>query len=146
MITTTPDLTRITTDIWSTVLGIEVQPGPGVPEGTPTLTAVVSITGDWEGAVQIQCSAALARHAAATMFMMETDELTDEEVYDTVGELANMTGGNVKSALQGTCQLSLPTVTAGTDYRQSTPGAHVAEAIAFEAAGEPLVITCIERS
>lgn len=146
VITTTPDLHRITVDIWATVLGVEVEHGTAELDGVPSMTGVVQITGDWEGAVQIQCSERLAQQAAATMFMMDAAELSDEEVQDTIGELANMTGGNVKALLAGNCQLSLPTVTAGSDYRQSVPGARVVDVLEFVVLGEPLVVTCIERS
>ena len=36
---------------------------------------------------------------------------------DTVAELTNMIGGNIKSLFPGSSHLSLPTVTDGTDFR-----------------------------
>lgn len=141
------ELHRITVDIWSTVFDIEVEPTTAT-DRVPgrSLTGTVQITGDWNGAVMVECSDRLARLATATMFGMEVDEVTDEDVHDTVGEVANMTGGNLKSLLPGSCQLSLPTVTSGIDYEHSVRGSRVVERMAFDAAGESLVVTRIERS
>lgn len=141
------ELHRITVDIWSTVFDIEVDSAETTDRvAGRSLTGTVQITGDWNGAVMVECSDQLARHATATMFGMEIDEVTEEDVHDTVGEIANMTGGNLKSLLPGSCQLSLPTVTSGIDYEHSVRGSRVVERVAFDAAGESLVVTRIERS
>ncbi len=141
------ELHRITVDIWSTVFDIDVESAETTDRvAGRSLTGTVQITGDWNGAVMVECSDRLARHATATMFGMEIDEVTEEDVHDTVGEIANMTGGNLKSLLPGSCQLSLPTVTSGVDYEHSVRGSRVVERVAFDAAGESLVVTRIERS
>ncbi len=41
---------------------------------------------------------------------MEVDEVTEDDVADALGELANMIGGNVKSILPELSALSLPHV------------------------------------
>lgn len=142
-----PDLHRITVDIWSTVLGVDVTSADTTDrvQGR-SLTGTVQITGDWNGAVMVECSDALARLATATMFAMPVDEVADEDVQDTIGEIANMTGGNLKSLLPGSCHLSLPTVTSGIDYEHSVRGSRVVDKVAFDAAGESLVVTRIERT
>lgn len=143
----TPDLHRITVEIWSTVLGVDVEStDPTDRVAGRSMTGCVQITGDWNGAVMVECSERLARHATATMFGMEIDEVSDEDVNDTVGEIANMTGGNLKSLMPGACQLSLPTVTSGVDYEHSVRGSRVVDRFAFDADGESLVVTRIERS
>lgn len=141
------ELHRITVDIWSTVFDIDVESAETTDRvAGRSLTGTVQITGDWNGAVMVECSDRLARQATATMFGMEIDEVTEEDVHDTVGEIANMTGGNLKSLLPGSCQLSLPTVTSGIDYEHSVRGSRVVERVAFDAVGESLVVTRIERS
>lgn len=148
MHTTTTDLTAISREIWAAVLGIELRPamqGQAHGEEVRVVTGTVQITGDWSGATTVQVSEELAGRLAATMFMMDIAEVTEEEVTDTVGELANMTGGNVKSTLPGSCQLSLPAVTSGRDFRVSVPGSGVKERLAFDADGELVVVTLFEQ-
>lgn len=142
------DLAQISQEIWAAIVGIELRPTIGEQahaEGARVVTGAVQITGDWSGATTIQVSEDHARQLAATMFMMDLDEVTEEEMTDTVGELANMAGGNVKSTLEGSCQLSLPAVTVGRDYRVSVPGSGIKERIALEADGELVVVTLFER-
>jgi chemotaxis protein CheX len=105
----------------------------------------VQITGDHEAAVTVQCSERLARSATAGMFGLEVDDVDDEDVSDCVGEVANMTGGNVKSALEGSCQLSLPSVTTGRDYQVTVRGSRVTGRVAFLCDGELLVVSLLQR-
>jgi chemotaxis protein CheX len=143
------DLHRISADIWAAILGLELKPNPALDTydaDQRVVTGCVHITGDWEGAVTVQLSETLARQATALMFAMEPGEVDEEEVADTVGELANMTGGNVKSLLGGSCQLSLPSVTTGRDYHVSIPGAVARDRAAADAAGELVVTTLLQRA
>lgn len=143
------DLHPITSDIWSAMFGLVVEPKPEAVDHAAderVVTGVVQITGDHEAAVTVQCSEPLARRATAAMFGAEEDELTDEEVSDCVGELANMTGGNVKSALFGTNQLSLPSVTVGRDYQVSVRGSRVTQRAGFTCEGHLLVVSLFQRN
>lgn len=142
---TESDLETITADVLSTMLGLSVERhvGPG-PQGQ-VLTGVVQITGAWSGAVTINCTAGFARTAAAAMFGLQPQDLADEDVHDALGELANMTGGNVKNLVDGSCQLSLPTVTEGRQYRVTILGSVPRGEVTFACDGEPLQITVLER-
>lgn len=105
--------------IWTSVLGLDVNPGRPVTMGggePDLLTGCVQITGAWRGAVTLDCSSDLAREAAAIMFGIEPRQVDQEQIQDAIGELTNMIGGNFKSLLPEPCQLSLPAVTEGTDY------------------------------
>ena len=79
------------------------------------------------------------------MFGMEPEEPEASDVRDTVGELANMAGGNVKSTLSGSCQLSLPSVTEGLSYEINVPGSKVSERVAFHCEGSLVVVAVLER-
>ncbi len=143
------DLGRIAADIWAAILGIELAPAPALEQHDPrtrVVTGHVQITGAREAAVSVQVSERSALRAAAFMFGMEPDEVTAAEVADTVGELANMTGGNVKSLLEGACQLSLPSVTTGRDYQVSLPGSTVTQRATADCDGELVVVSMHERS
>lgn len=142
------DLERIAGDIWAAMLGLELKPSHDVTTHDPeerVVTGLVQITGEWEGAVSVQASERFANRAASLMFGMEQDEVGTEEVNDTVGELANMTGGNVKSMLPGTQQLSLPSVTSGRDYAVSLPGTVTTGRLSLDCDGELIVLTLLAR-
>lgn len=149
MDTATVDLDRIISDIWAAMLGLSLEPHHDAPVFAPderVATGIVQITGDFEGAVTVQLTARKASQVAGLMFAMEPDEIGADEVSDAVGELANMAGGNVKSILSGSCQLSLPSVTSGRDYHVSVPGTIVRDKIGMTCEGELVVITMLARN
>jgi len=117
-------LSSLATDIWSSMLGIDLQPGSAdVAElsGERTLTGCVQITGGWAGAVTIRCATAAAARFAAVMFGCEPETLSDEEVRDALGELTNMLAGSVKGMFPEECQLGIPAVADGLDYMLFVP-------------------------
>lgn len=129
-------------NVWATMLNqdpVSVE-AESVQVPAPLVTACLNITGDWEGAVLIQCAKTYAGELAASMFEMGADEVSLEEVSDAMGELVNMVGGNFKSLLPGTCQISLPTVTEGSGYTISIKGATQRRAFGFDSAGEPFIV------
>jgi len=70
----------------------------------------VSITGSWHGHVVYASSTTAARRAAAAFLAMGEEEVSDEDLSDVLGELANIIGGNVKAMLPPGAFLSLPQV------------------------------------
>jgi len=142
------DINQITSDIWTSTLGLSAQAVDVPWEGQSkerSLIGCIQVTGDWEGAVTLYCSEGLANKATAVMFDMAPEEITDAEVHDTLGELTNMTAGNIKSLLPGDCRISLPSVAEGIDYKVTIPGGKVTFQQSFECEGEPLLITILER-
>lgn len=136
------DICRITQSIWATVLGLEVRPAVGEDSKAPAsdfLTGHVCIGGLWEGTAILCCSANLARQAAAIMFGSDNPGL--EEVRDAVGELTNITGGNIKSLLAYSCHLSLPAVSEGKLAGLNEEGSVLLNQVRFECQGEPLEVS-----
>jgi chemotaxis protein CheX len=80
------------------------------PAKTSEVHSSVSITGSWHGHIVYASSTAAARLAAAAFMAMEADEVSQDDVSDVLGELANIVGGNVKAMLPPGCFLSLPQV------------------------------------
>jgi chemotaxis protein CheX len=130
------------------MLGLDVSRkdgGRGMDGTEQMITSCVQITGAWAGAVTLKCSLELARATAAAMFAAEPEDLGEDEVQDAYGELANMTGGNIKNLVEGTCHLSLPAVAQGVSYRLSIPGSVVRNQLDFTSDGQPLRVTVLER-
>jgi chemotaxis protein CheX len=134
-------------NIWSQTLGVPLVPcDPTEPaSGTPTLQGQVQITGGWQGTLILQCSQKAARRAAESMFDRRDDSLTQDDIYDTVGELTNMLGGTVKSMIASDgCFLSLPVVIEGTDYHVRALNTKVIARQSFDDSGETVVVTVLE--
>ncbi len=144
-----PTLAQLASDIWSSMLGIELAAGNGAMAtlGTDrTLTGCVQITGDWAGAVTVRCPTSLARRFAGVMFDCEPDALAADEVLDALGELTNMTGGSVKGLVEGSCQLGIPAVAEGQDYALVIPRGRRVATVGLEHDGEPLEIVVYETA
>jgi len=86
-----------------------------ISDGESILAGCVHISGEWEGAVTLDCPSELAKKVASIMFSLTEDELSSDLIQDALGELTNMTRGNLKSLLPEPCYLSLPAVTM-TEY------------------------------
>jgi chemotaxis protein CheX len=126
------DIVSVVADIGTALLGLELAPGPVAGQNIgKMLTGCVQITGAWAGAVSVDCSATLARRVAEGMFGAEPGAVSDEEVHDAIGELANMVGGNLKALLPGPSALSLPSITQGSDYRTNVQGTALTNEVAF---------------
>jgi chemotaxis protein CheX len=120
---TVDDLREIAEQVWSAYLDPEgVRPfllGDS-QEAASAVSASVSLTGGWHGHVVVTCSSGAARHAAAAFLAMEAAEVSDEDMTDVMGELANIVGGNVKSMLPAATAVSLPHVVSGANNRFPT--------------------------
>ena len=81
------------------------------------LQAAVFVTGAWNGAVQLECDGETAKNFCAGLMRIPRPETVDIDVLDSLGELANMVGGNLKSILPPGCLLSTPTVRDGSQPR-----------------------------
>ena len=59
----------------------------------------------------------LARQVCANLVGLDPADLSPQDISDAAGELANMTGGSVKTLCAPTSRLSLPSVAMGRDFR-----------------------------
>ncbi|HVN75155.1 MAG TPA: chemotaxis protein CheX [Thermoanaerobaculaceae bacterium] len=142
-------IVSITQNIWESILGLQVERARDVAQLTQatrekSLTGCVQLAGAWEGSVFLYCTAALAGEVAATMFGTTTASLRNGDVEDALGELTNMVAGNLKIVLPRPCQLSLPAVVEGIDYRVIVPGTKIAGQVLFESSSQPLLVTVLE--
>lgn len=135
------EICQVTTTVWESVLGVTLVRAGEVPASPPrAVHGCVQFAGAWEGAVTIECSADFARRAAATMFGVAAEAATVADTQDAIGELANMTGGNVKALLPEPCRLSLPTVVEGGDLSSRVTGGELVTTVGFDCVGSPLIV------
>jgi chemotaxis protein CheX len=141
------EIRQVAETVWESVLGVSLVARTSVPPPPDRMVSGwVQFTGAWEGAVAIECSAECARAAAAVMFGVDAAAASLSDTQDAIGELANMTGGNVKALLPEPCRLSLPTVVEGADYTARVPGGELVTTVAFDCQGSPLVVRLLRKT
>ena len=140
------DLGRIAHDIFDTMLGVEVQLTDR--EWLPTrdrLTGAVYLAGAWSGAVLLECGHSQAYHFTSRLMSIPIPEEMNGDVRDTMGELANMLGGNLKSVLPRGVVLSMPSVVEGSDYSLRLCGANaVVQRLAYTSPAGAFWVTLVE--
>ena len=144
----TDDLGQIVNDIWTSMLGFPVKARgePVALNGSRHLSASVQISGGWDGTVLVSCAEELARKVAASMFDTEEALTSDDEIRDALGEVANMTAGNVKALVESYCRLSLPMVAEGRELAISIPGSRVVAEASFDCDDKPLTVEVYEKA
>ena len=143
----TLDLGTAVSGVFDSMLGLPLTVADEFAESQadlPSVTGVISISGEWNGAVVVTVPEALARAIAAAMFAMDADALTSVEINDAIGELSNMVGGATKTMIGGSCSISLPSVTEGVRYRVSIPGAREVAASRFDCNGDLMTVTVVQ--
>ncbi len=139
------DLEVITREVWTSFL--DGDPAGLVAGGDPPtgeqITGCVHLSGAYTGSIMLQCSPPAARDAAAALFSIAPGDVTQVEVVDAIGEIANMVGGNVKSMLPGPSLLSLPMVVQGV---LSVPGAQVVRTVQLIWRAEPLTVSLWQQA
>lgn len=120
------DVVAIVNEVWSSMLGLPVEPldleeRPKI-EG-PAVSGSVGVSGATDCLICVEMDAAAARQFGATMFGLAEDEASDDDISDAVGELTNMVGGNIKSLLPEPSSLSLPVVAQGNSPTLKVPSA-----------------------
>lgn len=141
------EICNYTENIWKSILGLDVCKidAPFKPAGeNKTLAGCVHVMGAWEGTVALQCPTALAQQAASIMFSIKMDEVGMEQILDALGELANMTGGNIKSLLPEPSYLSLPAV-AVTNFALRIPGTELVSTVNFKCNEHNFAVTLVKR-
>jgi chemotaxis protein CheX len=138
------DLAEMVEQVWVSYLDPEGV-SPLVPNGDDEqpseVHSSVSISGTWTGHVVYASSAAAARKAAAAFLAMDVGEVSQEDVSDVLGELANIIGGNVKAMLPPGCVLSLPQVVLAPDSVTKYPNAERVSGLYGTWDGEPVSIS-----
>ena len=138
-------LAQIVESVFLTMMDLELTSSekPWHPGGE-RLTSFVQLTGDWNGAVLIECTRRQACQFAGRILAMDPPDAVDDDVRDVLGELANMIGGNMKCGMSATgVRLSMPTVMDGTDCDLRICGSEVQDRLAFQCADGHFWVTVL---
>ena len=114
------ELTRAVQQVFGSMLGLQLSScnGDRPPDFPPgrKVSATVGISGEWNGAVVLECGTGTACHLTGIMMGSSPPPSVDEAVKDVVGELTNMIAGTFKTCLPGNSTLTLPCIIEGSDY------------------------------
>ena len=120
-------ITNSVNEVFDTMLSMSVEFNDAdcVTDGE-RIVGSVSFAGKVMGVISINIGNTFAREMTAAMLGMEIDEIeSDEEVFDVIGEVSNMIGGDLKSRFCDAgfdCQLSIPTTTSGSNFKIDLQG------------------------
>ena len=113
-----------TKEIFETMIMVDLEVGDPcpVPHGpfACSLSAVVSLTGGRQGQVSIHLPNAVAIGLTRDFLGLEVNSI-DADVFDAMGELANMIAGGIKPHIASPdrpIELSIPAITHGIEYAQ----------------------------
>lgn len=111
-----------TRSVYSTMLGFDLMHLPlevdPMEHFKDCVSAMVGLAGTYNGLISIHQPCSLALKLTETMLDMEVTSI-DQDVFDALGEIANMVAGNVKQHLSKggmDIRLSTPSVATGSDY------------------------------
>ena len=113
-----------TKEIFETMIFMDIQESsePGESIEGDALLGSITFSGDIDGCLGLQFSKVCAQTIAKNMLGMEPEEeISEEEINDAIGEVANMVMGSVKSRLQDNIKninVSIPTVVGGQKIKQ----------------------------
>jgi chemotaxis protein CheX len=132
-----------TAEVFSTMLGMEVAPGPEHLDQKPPMIAngvmaLVGFAGSWIGTGVVSCDASLAIQVCNHLLMAEETSV-NEDVLDAMGEVTNMIIGNFKTLVEnhvGPLCLSIPTVIFGHNFTSRSIGNNSWVVLPFEWNGE----------
>jgi chemotaxis protein CheX len=105
-------------EVFSLMLGCELQSSSEAPIEILDVTAMVGLAGSMCGLITLRCMSKSTAVMASHMLGIEA-ETGGAEALDAVGEVCNMVAGNFKNKIAGMgngCKLSVPTVITGENY------------------------------
>jgi chemotaxis protein CheX len=134
-------------EVFGTMIGLQVQPeAPNTPiisEGS-TIAGAVGFIGKLTGVVYIYSPVPFALRLTEKIVGVEPNEIDgDEMVNDSMGELANMIVGHLKSRLSDrghSCVMTIPSIVRGTNFQIEPVSSTVRRVFSFRSLEHQLVV------
>lgn len=141
-------LVSATEEVFDTMLAIPLHSHPAVSgplEIPANVVATVAFAGHRKGLVVVYTSLSAARHITSTMLGIPLHEVNGE-VPDAMGEIANMVAGQFRNRLaagEPPSDISVPTVTIGTEFSTLYSSAVQRSRCPFDMQGETISVELI---
>lgn len=139
--------------LWEQFFGLQVLYKGELPHSVDEsglYTGCVQIKGTWTGMVAVSCHDSLARTLSAKMFSKTKNLVNKDDIIDTLAEMANIIGGNIKSQLSDYAEsdlhhLSTPSVVERVDYVSAMPMEWPRTRFMFECEEEEFLVSVLQR-
>lgn len=137
------DIAQMASDLFTAMLEMPFNTKLQTPfkPTTSAIQSTIQIDGDWTAEFRVIAPLKLASLIACAMFRLNEDEISKRDIFDAMGEIVNVIGGNAKGIVDGNCKLSLPSA---TDY-QEQQGVPTLETT-FECMSHPVTIQFIDEN
>lgn len=141
-------LVSATEEVFDTMLALPLSALPeatGAPDAPANVVATVAFAGHRRGLVVIYSSMTAARTITGAMLGIDAQDVTTE-VPDAMGEIANMVAGTFRlrlTAVEPPSDISVPTVTIGSDFTTLYSSAVHRRRCPFVLHGEPISVELI---
>lgn len=116
-----------TEEIFNTMIFMEISSASPLREGSEIIdchvSAMIGLSGDFNSMLSIHCPDQVGMAITGAMLGMEVEKI-DEDVKDTLGEIANMLAGGLKESFSAeniSLELAIPTTVTGKSYTVSSP-------------------------
>lgn len=144
------DIYAITQNVFTTMIDsrVSIEEQDRLTIDQHPIAGFVQIAGKWTGAVLVQTTRELAARLAEKMLALEGKVADSIDCHDSIAELTNMIGGNIKGLVPGPCVLSLPCVTSGPDFDMHALDADTESSLSMSCEGQFLrvVLFCGKKS
>ena len=137
-----PALQHSMQEVFELMLASPLEISLESPPAGLDITAMVGLAGELCGILSVRCASDSAARMASRILGINPEE-AGPEMWDAVGEIANMVAGNFKNKIAGlgdACMLSVPTVITGADYNVHSM-VHETIQTVFIFEGEPVVLS-----
>jgi chemotaxis protein CheX len=105
------ELVAIVGEVWDSFMLGEVEPQPEAPHVPGLVTSAnVCLSGTWTGVLMVECDPSVALKLSSALLGLDDGTASESDIADTLGEIANVIGGNLKNVLPTPTVMSLPVV------------------------------------
>ncbi len=102
---------KANSQFWEQMLAMRLDPLPRLEQfciESGHVLGMVSLSGAWNGRVEIRMEEGLTRQATAAMLMQPLESVAEVDALDAIREIANMIAGAIKSSLPRPCAMTVP--------------------------------------
>lgn len=102
---------KASNQFWEQMLAMKLDPMASPEQfclASGHVLGMVSLSGAWNGRIEIRMDEGLSHQATAAMLMQPIDAIGDTDTLDATKEITNMIAGVIKSSLPRPCAMTVP--------------------------------------
>lgn len=97
-------------ELWMTTLGLDLSPNVDSKTDSESMpfASYVKVSGEFRGAIILECPRQIAKHAAAMLFATDSETVPEDEMQDAVEELTRIVGKGIQKKFFDPGKVSAP--------------------------------------